>query len=64
MEELNINLKCEKFKSEIIDEINKSDLPISSVYYIFQLITKDLEETYYDTLNYELAKIQEEKNNG
>jgi hypothetical protein len=64
MEKLNINLKCENFKLKIIDEINKSDLPISSVYYIFQLITKDLEETYYDTLNYELAKIQEEKNNG
>lgn len=47
---MNINLQCEKFREQLIDNINNSNLPISSVYYIYQLILIELEKTYYASL--------------
>lgn len=55
------NLKCENFKQQLVNIINNSELPISSVYYIFQLLYKDIEETYYNILKMESNKNREEK---
>lgn len=53
-----INVKSEEFKSNLYSLVNNSGLPIANVYFIFQLVAQELENTYYGTLNAEL----EEKN--
>jgi hypothetical protein len=58
------NLKCENFKRQLINVINESGLPISSIYYIYQLVGQDIERTYYGTINtesLECAEIVEQK---
>jgi hypothetical protein len=57
----NFNLRCENFKQELINNINESGLPISSIYYIYQLVFKELEMTYYATLNSETEEYKEEE---
>lgn len=51
--EIGFNTRCENLKNELIDNINKSDLPISVVYYIMQVIMSDVTSTYYGVLNSE-----------
>lgn len=48
---MDFNLQCENLKSEIIKIINQSDLPIAVVYYIFQSIYTEIENTYFGTIN-------------
>lgn len=59
-----INIKTENFKQNLLKLINSSGLPVANVYFVFQLIEKELEKTYYTTLNRELTESsnQEEKN--
>lgn len=59
-----INIKTENFKQNLLKLINSSGLPVANVYLVFQLIEKELEKTYYTTLNRELTESsnQEEKN--
>ena len=52
-----INMKSEELKNSLYNLINNSDLPISNVYFIFQLITQELESTYYQILNEEENRI-------
>lgn len=49
----NFNLKCEELKQSIVDIINESKLPVSSVYYIMEIIRLDIERQYYAILNEE-----------
>lgn len=62
-----INTKTENFKRSLLQLINSSELPVSNIYYVFQLINKELEKTYYSTINSELSELQsqekEEENN-
>lgn len=53
----NINLESEDFKIKLINTINKSDLPISLIYYILKDIFHDFENSYFKMLN----KIQEQQ---
>lgn len=55
----NFNLKCENLKQSIINIINESHLPISSVYYIMELLKLDLEKQYYAILNQESLSTEE-----
>lgn len=55
------NTRCEQFKQKLIKEINESNLPISSVYFIYQLIFLDLEKTYYATLNSEAQEVEDKE---
>ena len=59
-----INIKTENFKQNLLKLINSSGLPVANVYFVFQLVEKELEKTYYATLNQELIESsnQEEKN--
>lgn len=56
-----INIKTENFKQNLLKLINSSELPVANVYFVFQLIEKELEKTYYTTLNFELTKQQQKK---
>jgi hypothetical protein len=53
-----LNLKCEQLKQMIVNCINTSGVPISSAYYIMQLLTSDLEKTYYNQLKVEQEEQQ------
>ena len=53
VKEKSINVRGQEFKSALYDLVNSSQLPISMVYYIFQYVFKDLENTYYGVLNSE-----------
>lgn len=57
-----INIKTEKFKSNLYDLVNNSELPISIVYYIFKYVEQDLENTYYGILNSEAEEHIETSN--
>ena len=57
-----INIKTEKFKSNLYDLVNNSELPISIVYYIFKYVGQDLENTYYGVLNSEAEEHIETSN--
>ena len=56
-----INIKTENFKRSLLQLINSSELPISNIYYVFQLINKELEKTYYSTINSELSELQNQE---
>lgn len=56
-----INLKSESFKQEIYNLINKSQLPVSNIYYIITLLQKQIEIQYYAALNAESIQQQEEQ---
>lgn len=52
----NINLKSEAFRQAIYDLINKSNLPVSNIYFILTLLQKQIELQYYGSLNELLLK--------
>lgn len=53
-----INLQIEQFKSNVLDLINNSKLPVAVVYYIFKDIQRDLDEVYSDALRREANAAQ------
>lgn len=60
------NLIVEQFKTDLIDAINHSNLPIAVVYYVAKDVFKDLEETYTNYVNKALkdeqaAQLQQNK---
>lgn len=57
-EEITINIASENFKNALINLINESQLPISNVYYIFKYLEKEVENTYYGTLNSEASATE------
>ena len=57
---MNLNLKCEDLKQEIINLINSSDLPLSLVYYMFQNLSIEIQSLYMNTLRQERKKEQEQ----
>lgn len=61
-EKITINIASENFKNALINLINESQLPISNVYYIFKYLEKEVENTYYGTLNSEapITEVVEE----
>lgn len=59
----NINYKSEKFKQELYDLINNSNLPICIVYYIINLLQKQIELHYYTALNLESIERDVDINN-
>ena len=58
-----INLNTETFRKNLYDLINKSNLPISNIYLIIAMVYKELQNNYYATLNSEIMKLNEEKQN-
>lgn len=52
------NLIVEQFKTDLIDAINHSNLPIAVVYYVAKDVFKDLEETY---TNYVSKALKDEQ---
>lgn len=59
----NINYKSEIFKQELYDLINNSNLPICIVYYIINLLQKQIELHYYTALNLESIERDVDINN-
>lgn len=57
--EKNINLIIEDIKSQIINTINSSGLPISVIYYLMSDIYKKLEVEYKSYI--EQAKLEEKR---
>lgn len=55
-----INLKSEQFKNQIYDSINKSQLPISLVYYIFKEIMENISNTYQVTIKKEIESLKKD----
>lgn len=56
-----VNVLAENFKNALVNLINNSGLPIATIYYIYQNIGYDLEKTYYNTINIEMATQTEEQ---
>lgn len=56
---MTINQNSKKFEEKLYQLINDSNLPIANVYYIFQLINKQIEELYYSQLNNEAIEEKE-----
>ncbi len=48
---MDFNLKCNNLRSEIIKNINESNLPIAVIYYMFQSLYIEIENTYFKTIN-------------
>ena len=57
--EKNINLIIEDIKSQIIDTINSSGLPISVIYYLMSDVYKRLDVEYKSYI--EQAKLEEKR---
>ena len=55
-----INLATEQFKQDLYFLINNCQLPISNAYFVFQIIFKELEDAYNQTLEEE-QKLQLEQ---
>lgn len=49
----NFNYQCEIFRKTLYKIVQDSGLPIAVVYYIVDGLKKELENTYYATLNAE-----------
>lgn len=59
---MNINLQSEIFKQNLIELIANSNLPVVNIYNIIQLIQRQLEELYYETISKEKQKtVQKEQ---
>ncbi len=43
---MNINLKSEEFKNNLYSLISNSELPVANVYYIFKIVSQQVEDTY------------------
>ena len=50
-EELNFNLQCDLFKNNLIQVINKSNLPAAVIYYIYKDIFQEIQKNYMGILN-------------
>lgn len=59
--EKTINIKTEEFKNSLYSLINNSGLPVANAYFVFKLVSQQLQKQYYDALNAEIAKMQQEK---
>lgn len=55
-----INIKTEELKNQFFELINNSQLPISTVYYLFKDIMQELTKFYNEILTDELKQAQEE----
>jgi len=51
MKEKSINIKTKDFEQNLLDLINNSQLPPANVYYVLRLIAKEVENSFYATLN-------------
>lgn len=58
--EKSFNIKVEELKERLFEIINNSDLPFSSVYYLFKDFMQDLTNAYTENLNNEYQQYQEE----
>lgn len=58
--EKTINIKTEELKNQFFELINNSQLPISTVYYLFKDIMQELTDFYNKILADELKQAQEE----
>lgn len=56
-----VNVLAEDFKNALVNLINNSGLSIATIYYIYKNIGHDLETTYYNTINAEMAVQAEEQ---
>ena len=54
---MNINLQIEDFRNKLYNLVANCELPISMVYYIYQNIGQELENTYFKVLN-DISKRQ------
>lgn len=55
-----INVLAEDFKASLINLINHSGLPLTTVYYIYKDVASDLEKTYYNTVDREASQTETE----
>lgn len=58
---MSINLKSEQFKNDLYNLITESELPISNVFFVFQLMCQQLETAYYDVLRKEAQENEKKK---
>ena len=58
--EKSINMKSEELKIQLFNLVNNSELPFSSVYYIFKDFMQSLTESYDRIINEELQKYRDE----
>ena len=56
---MNFNLKCDRFKRDLVNYINNTDLPIAVIYYICQNVFEQIEKVYIGAVNQ--AVLQESK---
>ena len=54
-----INLATQKLKEKLIKDIQQSKLPIVNIYLLWQKLEKEIEISYYETLNQEVQQFQE-----
>lgn len=50
-EKTNINIACEYFQSNLLEVINNSKLPIGVAYFVIKGVFKEVQDSYYATLN-------------
>jgi hypothetical protein len=53
-------IDCEIFRENIKNTIQNSGLNIGTVYFIMKDFCKELEVSYYNQVNFEAQKLQEE----
>lgn len=54
-----INLATQRLKEKLIKDIQQSKLPIVNIYLLWQKLEKEIEISYYETLNQEVQQFQE-----
>ena len=54
-----INLATQRLKEKLIKDIQQSKLPIVNIYLLWQKLEKEIEISYYETLNQEAQQFQE-----
>lgn len=52
----NININTERFRQNLVKLINEAGIPVSNAYLVFQDVQKQLEQSYYETINRELKE--------
>lgn len=57
--EIGFNTRCEMLKKNLINTVNKSNLPIGVIFYIMSTIMSEVESTYYGVLNSEAQETIE-----
>lgn len=63
MKEKSINIKTKDFEQNLLDLINNSQLPPANVYYVLRLIAKEVENSFYATLNDQAIEYHHEISN-